>query len=255
MYEGMLAETIRISGYSGDLIDAYFARPLGEGPYPGVVVIHHMPGWDEWTREVARKLAHHGYATVAPHLFSRFGPGSPDDLAAAARAGGGVSDAQCVGDVEGAVRFLRSLPYSSGKVGTIGFCSGGRQSYLCACQIPSLDAAVDCWGGRVVVGPDELTADRPVAVLDMTNDLACPLLGIFGNDDQNPSPEHVNRIEEELKRWGKECEFHRYDGAGHGFFATDRPGYRPEQAVDGWRKVFAFYEKHLSAAPAMAAVA
>jgi carboxymethylenebutenolidase len=74
----------------------------------------------------------------------------------------------------------------------------------------------------------------------------CPLLGIFGNDDANPDVDQVNKTEAELKKHGKAYEFHRYDGAGHGFFATDRPGYRPEQAVDGWKRVFEFYAKHLA---------
>jgi carboxymethylenebutenolidase len=213
---------------------------------PSVVVIHHMPGWDEWSKEVTRKLAHHGYAALCPHLFSRHGPGRWDDIAAAARAAGGAPDAQVIGDAEGAAAFLRAQPYSNGKVGAIGFCSGGRQVYMLACKMRSLDAAVDCWGGRVVAKPEELTPQQPVAVIDMTPEMRCPLLGIFGNDDANPDAEQVNRIEEELKKHGKDYEFHRYDGAGHGFFAVDRAAYRPEQATDGWRKVFAFYEKYLS---------
>lgn len=100
-----------------------------------------------------------------------------------------------------------------------------------------------------MVPPDQLTEQQPVAVIDMTKDMGCPLLGIFGNEDANPDVEQVNRIEEELKGHRKDYEFHRYDGAGHGFFAVDRPSYRPEQAVDGWKKVFAFFEKHLYAGP------
>ncbi len=249
MSEGMIAEIVGIAGHNGDVIEAYYARPITADPTPGVVVLHHMPGWDEWSKEVARKLAFHGYAAICPHLFSRHGPGRWDDLAAADRAAGGCTDAQVVGDTAGAAAFLRAQPISNGKVGVIGFCSGGRQAYMVACKVPSLDAAVDCWGGRVIVKPEELTPGRPIPVIDMTPDLSCPLLGIFGNDDANPDVEQVNRTEAELKRLGKNYEFHRYDGAGHGFFATDRPGYRPEQAVDGWQKVFAFYEKHLQTAP------
>jgi carboxymethylenebutenolidase len=243
--EGMLAETIGIAGHNGDIIQAYYARPIAATAAPGVIVLHHMPGWDEWSKEVTRKFAHHGYAAICPHLFSRHGPGRWDDVAAAARAAGGPSDAQVVGDAAGAAAFLRAQPGSSGRVGAIGFCSGGRQAYLLACRLPSLDAAVDCWGGRVIARPEELTEARPVAVIDMTKDMHCPLLGIFGNDDANPDVEQVNRTEEELKKHGKVYEFHRYDGAGHGFFAVDRPAYRQEQAVDGWKKVFAFYERHL----------
>lgn len=247
MHEGMLAETIGITGHNGDTIQAYYARPVTVTPVPGVVVIHHMPGWDEWSKEVTRKLAYHGYATICPHLYSRLGPGQWDDVAAAARAAGGVSDAQAIGDIAGAAAFLRAQPDANGRVGVIGFCSGGRQAYMVACRIPSLNAAVDCWGGRVVIAPQDLTPDRPVPVIDMTPDMACPLLGIFGNEDFNPDVAQVNQTEEELKKFGKEYEFHRYDGAGHGFFAVDRPSYRPEQAVDGWKHVLAFYARHLRA--------
>ena len=244
MLEGMLAETIGITGHNGDTIQAYYARPMTADPVPGVVVLHHMPGWDEWSKEVARKLAYHGYAAICPHLYSRLGPGRWEDVAAAARAQGGVSDAQVVGDSAGAAAFLRAQPSSNGKVGAIGFCSGGRQAYMLACRI-AVDAAVDCWGGAVIVSPDQLTPQRPVAVIDMTPEMRAPLLGIFGNDDANPDPAQVNRTEEELKRLGKQYEFYRYDGAGHGFFAVDRPSYRPQQAVDAWTRVFAFFGKHL----------
>src|ERR1043166_7151225 len=97
-YRGMLAETVSFRGHDGDVGEAYYARPPGPGPLPGVVVIHHMPGWDEWITEATRKLAHHGYATVAPHLYFREGPGSPDDVGARVRAAGGVADAQVMGD-------------------------------------------------------------------------------------------------------------------------------------------------------------
>ena len=92
---------------------------------------------------------------------------------------------------------------------------------------------------------EELTPQKPVSPLDYTKDLSCPLLGLFGNDDQNPGPEMVNQHEAELKKHGKDYEFHRYDGAGHGFWYLDRPAYRPQQAMDAWQKVFEFFDKHL----------
>jgi len=93
--------------------------------------------------------------------------------------------------------------------------------------------------------PEELTPKQPVVPIDYTADLSCPVLGIFGNEDQSPTPEQVNILEEALKKNGKSYEFHRYDGAGHGFFYHNRPNYRQEQAVDGWQKVFAFLNKTL----------
>ena len=105
---------------------------------------------------------------------------------------------------------------------------------------------MELWGGRVVMSEEELTDKQPVAPIDYTKDLSCPLLGLFGQEDMNPPPAQVALHEEELKKPGKEYEFHMYDGAGHGFFYHDRPAYRVEQAVDGWGKVFDFFERHLA---------
>ena len=134
-YEGLIGETVTMRGHNGDPLEAYYAHPTNAASVPGVVVIHHMPGWDEWTKEVVRKLAHHGYAAIAPHLFSRLGPGSPEDLAVSARSTGGMPDAQVVGDIGAAVQLLRDQPNCNGKVGVIGFCSGGRQAYMMACKL------------------------------------------------------------------------------------------------------------------------
>src|SRR5215216_3345555 len=203
MYEGMLAETIAIPGFHGDLVNAYFARPLGPGPFPGVVLIHHLPGWDEWYREATRKFAHHGYAALSPNLYFRAGHGAPEDVAAKVRAAGGVSDEQVVGDLAGALAYLRALSYSNGKVGVFGTCSGGRHAFLAACQAPGFDAAVDCWGGRVVMAQEELSPRQPAAPIDYTAELPCPLLGLFGEEDRSPTPEQVALHEQALKAHGK----------------------------------------------------
>ncbi len=245
MYEGMMAETVSLQGANHDLINAYMARPLGPGPFPGMVIIHHMPGWDEWYKETARKFAHHGYVTLAPNLYFRAGHGTVEDVAAKVRAEGGVADEQVMGDLQGSLDYLCSLAYVSDKVGVFGTCSGGRQAFLASCRIKGFDAVVDCWGGRVVMAEADLSPKYPVSPLDYTKDLSCPLLGIFGNEDHGPTPEQVNQHEAELKKYGKNYEFHRYDDAGHGFFYHHRPNYRQAQAVDGWQKVFSFLETHL----------
>src|SRR5207342_1535967 len=119
---------------------------------------------------------------------------APDDAAAASRAGGGVPDERLIGDVADAAAYLRALPTSNGKVATIGYCSGGRQSVLAACNL-DLDAAVDCYGAYVTGTPP---ADFPVKVtnlVDQLPDLRCPLLGLFGNEDRTPSPEHVDELD------------------------------------------------------------
>ena len=243
-YDGVLAETIAMTGHDGKLVNAYYARPMGSGPFPAIVLVHHLPGWDEFYRETARRFAQHGYITLCPNLYHDWGGGTPDDVAAKARGAGGVSDDSVVGDCEGARQYLLAQPYANGKVGIIGTCSGGRHSYVVACRTGNYDAIADLWGGGVV--QTELTPQRPVNPVEMTKDLNCPILGLFGNDDQNPSPDQVNQHEAALKQHGKNYEFHRYDGAGHGFFYYQAPAYRQQQAMDGWGKVFTFFETNLA---------
>jgi carboxymethylenebutenolidase len=244
-YEGMLAETVTLTGYNNDHIHAYFSRPLGKGPYPGIILIPHMPGWDEFYRETSRRFSQHGYLAICPDIYCRFGHGTPEEVSVKARAAGGVPDDCVMGDCEGACKFLNALPYSNSKVGVSGTCSGGRHAFMAACRVSGLSAAVDCWGGRVVASGEELTAARPVAAIDYTPGLACPLLGIFGNDDQNPPPDQVNQHEEELRKYGKNYQFYRYDGAGHGFLYYHADNYRPRQAMDAWQKIFEFFHEHL----------
>ena len=246
MSDALLAETIMITGNNGDEIEAYSARALDEAPRGGVVVIHHMPGYDAPTKEIARNFAYHGYNAVVPNLYWREAPGaSPDDAAATARANGGVPDERLVGDVAGAVTYLKGLGNSNGKVGVIGYCSGGRQSFLAAVSL-DLDAAVDCYGAFIV---GEIPAGMPLKVtpiVDKTPNLSCPLLGLFGEEDSYPSPAQVTELEEALKANGKTYEFHSYPNAGHSFFSVNRPAYRPEAATDGWQKIWDSYGRYLA---------
>jgi carboxymethylenebutenolidase len=247
MYDAMLAETVALTGHDGDELEAYLARPLGPGPYGAVVVIHHMPGYDKPTKEITRRFAAAGYLAICPNLYSREAPGaSPDDAAAAARAAGGVPDERLVGDVAGAAAYLRSLTSSNGKVGVIGYCSGGRQAFLAACSLP-LDAAVDCYGAFVVGTPPE---GFPLAVkplLDIAGQLSCPLLGLFGAEDKHPSPDQTAELAQTLDKLGKAYGFHTYPDAGHAFFAVDRVSYRPQAANDGWARVLDFFGRYLGA--------
>jgi carboxymethylenebutenolidase len=248
MTDTLSARTVTITGADGDEIEAYVARPEGDdatAPRGGVVVIHHMPGYDRATKEMVRRFAELGYDAVCPNLYFREAPGAdPADAAATVRAQGGVPDERLVGDVAGAAAYLRALDSSNGKVGVIGHCSGGRQSVLAACHL-DLQAAVDCYGAFVTGTPP---ADFPMRgnLVDQLPNIQAPLLGLFGNDDGYPSPEQVDELEQILKDQGSPHEFHRYDDAGHAFFAVDRPSYRVEAANDGWERITAFYGTHLS---------
>jgi carboxymethylenebutenolidase len=204
-----------------------------------------MPGYDEPSKEITRRFASRGYAALMPNLHYRDAPGaSPDDAAAACRANGGVPDDRLVGDVSAAVSYLKALDGANGKVGVIGYCSGGRQSFLVACKLP-LDAAVDCYGAAIVRAPEGLPV-KMTPIVDLAGDLSCPLLGLFGEEDKYPTPEETAELSAELTRLGKEHEFHTYAGAGHSFFSVNRPSYRPEAATEGWDRIWEFYGRLLA---------
>jgi carboxymethylenebutenolidase len=125
------------------------------------------------------------------------------------------------------------MPFCNGRVAIMGGCSGGRQSYLGAVKL-DVDAAIDCWGGSVVVPPEQLNPAHPVAPIDYTAEISCPLLGIFGADDYNPTLRQVEITEEALKANDKDYEFHVFEDAGHSFMTTDELNFRVNQTVRAW---------------------
>jgi carboxymethylenebutenolidase len=234
MSDGMIAETVTIAGHGGDEIEAYCARPLEGSGLPSVLVLHHMPGYDRASKEIVRTFGVYGYVALMPNLFHRYAPGARStDAAAAAREAGGVPDEQGLGDAQGAIDALRARPDTNGKVGVIGYCSGGRQTFMVACTL-DVDAAVDCYGGNadISLGPN----------------LRCPLLGLFGALDQFPSPQQTAEMAQVLAAHDKTFDFHTYEGATHGFFSVDRPSYDVDAAKDGWKQIWAFFGIHLKGA-------
>jgi carboxymethylenebutenolidase len=244
--DAFLSETVSITGHAGDAIEAYAALPQDSAPRGGVVVIHHMPGYDAGTKEITRTFAAHGYNAVCPNLYWREAPGAEaSDAAATARAAGGVPDERLVGDVKGAMDYLNALPNSNGKTATIGYCSGGRQSWLANGSLP-LTAAIVCYGAFIVGDTPEGLPPRPnLAHLAAT--MSGPVLGLFGNEDVFPTPAQVDELEGLLKDAGKPYEFHRYDNAGHAFFMVDRASFRPEVAIEGWATIWKFLAANLGA--------
>ena len=169
---------------------------------------------------------------------------APTTLRRSPRAKGGVPDERLVGDVEAAGRCLTALESSNGKLATIGYCSGGRQSFLAACSLP-LAAAVVCYGAYIVGSPPAATPLKVGPLVHLAGNLSCPLLGLFGAEDRFPTPQETAELAEALRAEGKTFEFHTFDGAGHGFFATDRPSYRPAAATEGWQKIWEFFGRYL----------
>ncbi len=227
-------------GQDGTQVNAYLSQPAASGQYPGVIVTMEGMGLEDHMKDLARRFAEEGYIAITPDLYTREGRPEPDKVLETLFS---VPDSQTMADLEGAALYLKNHPNSNGKVGIIGFCSGGRYTLMFACTSSNVDAAVDSAGGHII--PDELTTTRPVAAIDMVANLACPLLALFGEEDANPSPAHAARLKEELDKHGKSYDFRTYANAGHAFFADYRPSYRAAAAQDMWHRVLLFYQEHL----------
>jgi len=232
----------------GDTITGYLARPSQSGNYPGIVVIHEAFGLVEHIRDIARRFANVGYNALAPDLYARKGgPSDPNNMATVMPVMFGKEDAEAVQDLEAAATHLRDLPGATGKIGAIGFCSGGRQTLLFACSSDKVNAAVDCWGGFIHrATPDaETTPARPKAILDMVSQLHCPLFAVFGEEDQNPSVAQSEDLKKRAEAAGKDVTIKVYKNAGHAFLADYRPSYREGPATELWADAVAFFNKHL----------
>jgi len=251
---GVVTDPSRIKGgvialpSGGTNIAAYLATPNQPGSYPGIVVIQEAFGLVDHICDVARRFANIGYNAVAPALYwRRGGPANPDDIQTVFPVMFGLPDSEAVQDLEAAAACLRSLPGATGKVGAIGFCSGGRHTLLFACSSNKVDAAVDCWGGFIQrATPDaETSAARPKAPLDMVGQLHCPLFGVFGEEDQNPPVELEAELKKRAQAAGKDVTTKVYKNAGHAFLADYRPSYREPAAKELWADATGFFAKHV----------
>jgi carboxymethylenebutenolidase len=222
----------------GQEMRCYVAEPSGAGPYPAVVVIQHAGGVDDFVRTMTDRVAEAGFAGVAPDLYHREEPNSSDDPLTRM---GRLRDATIVTDVSAAIEHARALANVRGdRIGITGFCMGGRVAYLMAAQNAALRAAVVFYGGNIMVP----WGDGP-APFELSERIGCPVLGLFGEEDGNPNPADVAKLDAELTRLGKAHEFHSYAGAGHAFMSEGRPSYRPEAAADAWRRCLAWFDRHL----------
>jgi carboxymethylenebutenolidase len=218
----------------------YVSVPDGAGPVPAVVVIQHAGGVDDFVRGMSDRLAEARFVAIAPDLYHRENPNSSDDPLTRM---GRLRDVTIVADVNVAIEHAKELPEAhADHIGITGYCMGGRVTYLMAAKNRGLKAAVVCWGGNIMVPWGEGPAP-----FNLSKDIECPVLGLFGEDDPNPSPSDVAKLDAELTKLGKTHEFHSYPGAGHAFMNEGRPSYRAEAAEDAWMKCVAWFDQHLRA--------
>jgi len=216
----------------------------GDGPHPGLVIAQHLPvahaglETDPFTLDVGERYAKAGYTCVMPFIFHWWPP--EEEMAVKRDA---FRDDWTVADLDAAYGLLSGMEsVDSNRIGILGHCWGGRVAWLGACHNTNYKALIVFYGGRIKIS----LADGATPPIEMAGNITGPVLGIFGNDDQGPSPDDVNDYEAALKDAGKTYEFHRYDGAGHGFqdFVNEER-FRKEQSDDAWEKALAFLDKNL----------
>jgi carboxymethylenebutenolidase len=220
---------VSLKGAQGSF-NGYLVKPRGKGPFPGVVVIQEWWGVNDQIQGVADRLASEGYAAIVPDLYHGHVTADPEKAHELMR---GIDERVALGDLGAAMDYLRSLPeVGEGKIGSVGFCMGGGLSLQLALHRSDLAGAVMFYG----------SPETDPAVL---KNAACPVLGLFGEEDQGIPREKAEAMEKGLKEAGKGAEVKIYPKAGHAFFNETRPSYSPEAADDAWKRVLSFFQARL----------
>ena len=214
--------------------------PASPAPAPGIVVIQHQGGVDEFVQNMTRRLADSGYAAAAPDLYHRDGPDCNDDFVTRRSR---LGDRRIINDVNACVNYLqRHDGVDEKRIGIIGFCMGGRVVYLMAAAHPAFKAAVAYYGGNIFRAWGR---DLP-SPFERTAEIHCPLLGHFGAEDKNPSPEDMAKLDAELTKFDKVHDFFSYPGASHAFMDSTKESYRRHADDASWPRTLNFFGRHLS---------
>lgn len=220
-------------------------RPAGSGPHPGILLAQHLPvahaglANDPFTVQTAARLAEAGYIVAVPFLF-HWWPREADMAIKRVES----RDDWTVADLQAAEELLKAEPdVDPQRIAVVGHCWGGRVAWLAACHLPELAAAAVFYGGNVKKALG--AGNQPL--IELARHINCPVIGFFGNEDTNPSPEDVEDYSAALAAAGVPHEFHQYDGAGHAFqnfSAGER--FCAAASADAWDKLLVFLAEQLA---------
>jgi carboxymethylenebutenolidase len=225
----------------GSAMRLYVSAPEGNGSFPAVLVMQHQGGVDEFIQQITERLARGGYVAAAPDLYHRDGPDCKDDIAARRSR---LSDRRIINDIAAAVGALQChTAVARDRIGIIGFCMGGRLTLLGAATNAAFKAAVAFYPGNSfrAWGRDMPSPFERIA------DIHCPVLGHFGSDDANPSPEDMAKMAAALTQFNKPHEFYSYAGAGHAFMDKTKDSYRRYADEACWPRTLEFLNRYLGA--------
>lgn len=219
----------------GVTVRAYMVQPQAKGPRPALIVVQEWWGLNDHMKDVARRYAREGYLAIAPDLYSRLGNKITADPNEAGKLMNTLKQEDGLKDLNATVKYLKTVPgVDAAKIGVTGFCMGGSYALMLPCVNREIKAAVPFYGQ--VPSPD-----TPL------QNLACPVLYIYGEDDGWITKADVQRLAAALKKHNKPGEIKTYPGASHAFFNDTRKDvYKPAEAKDAWTRALAFFKQHLA---------
>lgn len=229
----VVGEMVEYANLDGEMVSGYISRPAGvEEALPGVILIHEWWGLNDNIKAMTDKMAAEGYVALAVDLYKGDSADNPDDAMKLVQRAI-ASSSELENNLQQAYDYLKNQA-DAPKIASMGWCFGGLWSLNTALLLPTeLDATVIYYGGNITTDSEKL------ATLEM------PILGIFGELDQNPSVELVREFEQVLQSLDKDVEIHIYENADHAFANSSGNRYNPEAAQDAWQKTTEFLSRHL----------
>ncbi len=238
---GLAAGEAKVAVPGGDM-PIYYARPATGTTWPVILVNEEIFGIHEYIADMCRRFAKLGYLAVAPEIYFR-NPDFPrmtDTGQIVREVVLKAPDDQVMADLDATLAWATKNGGDANAIGEIGFCRGGRTSWLYAAHNPKLKAAVACYGP---VG-GQTSPIQPKTALDLADQIKCPLLGLYGGKDTSIPVEQVEQAAARAKAAGKTVEIKVYPEAGHAFLSDYRPSYVQSAAVDAWNQALAWFKRY-----------
>jgi carboxymethylenebutenolidase len=221
----------------------YYVKPNTQGPHPAVIVIMEAFGLNDYIKSVCNRLARAGYAALAPDFYH--GAVYPyTDMGGAITKLKTLKDDVVMAEFGKGVEFLgKQLDTKRGGVGVIGFCMGGRYTFLAnAVQASNVKAAVSFYGGGIAANPDPLGRANLLGYVDK---MSAPIMLMYGAEDQSISAEEHQQVAAALSKAKKRYALNVFPKAGHGFFSDRRDSYNSEASSEAWAMTLSFFDQHL----------
>lgn len=230
---GIVAEKVQIAVADSPPMQAYVARPENRGPSPAVIVFQEAFGVNAHIRDVTERFAEQGYVAIAPELFHRTAPAGFEigygDFPGVRPHMQAVTPEAAEADIRATHEWLRSsAQVRHDRISCVGFCMGGRVSFIADSIVP-LHAAVSFYGGGIA--PD---------LLDRAGSLYGPILLIWGGLDKHITPDRRRSVVDAVAAQHKPYVNAEFSQADHGFFCDQRSAYDPDSARQAWALTLEF---------------